>query len=259
MTREITSCASVSETLKSVPTYRRQSAYPKRCASSCQDAQALLMTTTDRTVVGRSVDATRALARFDPARALQAAALELRTTNKTADQICRFVVELPGIDATMWLVSIARQVPDDRIGAIGRALRKLPPETVGAALGALFDSPIRAERLVGVSLSAWTEAPSDARLGEMMARDPEGPVRDAAVEALRLRRRLANSARLLTALTLAPEHDRWSFLQALIDSTHSAVLTDRTGDLWLGHALSDLPPKFAHFAQEQLKRKKEDT
>lgn len=227
-------------------------------SASVQDQVLTAAFTTDRTVVGRSVEATRAIAKFDPHWALEAADLELKTTAKTADETCRVVLGLSGADPVAWLTTQARQLPEDRLGAIGRTLRKLDPARVEAALEAMLQSPIRAERLVALQLCGWTHAPGDARLRNLLELDPEGPVRDAAREALQRRRGLENSARLLNAVASAVEANRWSLLQVLITSTHTALLTDRESDLWLAHALDPLPPRFVHFAQEALKRKKDE-
>ena len=48
----------------------------------------------DRTIIGRTVDALRAVAKFDPNNALAAARAELMATSKTADEVCRAVVQM---------------------------------------------------------------------------------------------------------------------------------------------------------------------
>lgn len=212
----------------------------------------------DRTVVGRTVEAARAISHFDSERALEAAEAELMATARTADSVCRLAFEVAGEDALKWLISMALRTSADRRPAIGRALRRLNPDNVRLALSELGRSEFRNERILSVNLAGWTEEPTDSYLRTVMETDSDGKVRDAALAALQRRRDLRNSKRLLTEIASEPELTQWSMLQALIASTPPQLLTDRRDELWLGHALNDMPPRFVRFAQDRLRNRKAD-
>ncbi len=205
------------------------------------------------------MEAIEAIATHDAARALEAAGIELTATGKTADEICRLVVRLDVPAKTEWLAGTACKVDADRHGAIGRALRKLPGEHVATALEKLLQSELRTERLIALKLASWTTFPSNERIHDVAEHDPEGKVRDAAASALAFRRRLTNGVTLLRSIVGEPEPVQWSHLHALIWSVHPSLLTDREDELWIGHALDSMPPRFAHFAKQQIERRKKKT
>jgi hypothetical protein len=215
--------------------------------------------TYDRTVVGRAVEAIQAISTFDVARALEAAGVELVATAKTADGVCRLVVELAGPDAANWLAGIGGRLEKDRREAIGRAMRRLPGDRVTNALEVLLRSELRTERLLGLELASWTKFPDSMRIHDLAHSDPEGKVRDAATTTLRFRRGLKNGTALLCGIPGQPESVQWSLLHAVIWSIHPSLLSDREDELWLGSALDQLPPRFTQFAKEQIKRSRDKT
>jgi hypothetical protein len=212
--------------------------------------------TNDRTIVGRAARAIEAIAMFDTARALEAASIELGTTKKTADSVCRLVVKVAGADAAAWLVNIAGTLEGDQRAAVGRALRSVSSHQVGEVLEGLLKSDVPTDRLLGLELASWTKFPSGERIHSIAQHDQEGKVRDAAATALQFRRELENGARLLGGVPDAPEHVQWSILHALIWSVHPSLLTKKDDELWLGHALDKVHFRLVHFAQKQLERRR---
>ncbi len=209
----------------------------------------------DRTVVGRAVEAARATRHFDPERALEAARLELAATVKTADSICRIAVDVAGDEAIEWLVAAAKSMPEDRLPAIGRALRRIPAGRLTPALEMLLTESDARVRRIGALLAGWCGQPAETRLTSLLNSDPEGLVREASIDALRRRRRLAVCRDLLHSVPAEDGYSRWALLHAVIVATPAGLLTDRHDELWLGHALNSLPESFVHFAQEQLRKK----
>jgi len=223
--------------------------------AGAKDSIRLASFSKDRTFVGRRVRAFRALAIFDLDGALEAARQEFASEPKTADAVCRAVVEMAGPErALRWLINAATGCKDDRCRAIGRAMRGLDFEMVFPTLQALGRSPVMNDRRVAVHCAGWLREPTESWVRSAFEHDAEGRVREEAIVALRRQRRLANAHRLLTELPSLDSRERWGVLQALVASVPRQLLTARQDVLWLGHALDQMPHRYEVFAQDLLDR-----
>lgn len=226
--------------------------------AGARDSIRLASFSRDRTFVGRRIEAFRALAVFDLEGALEAARIEFESEPKTADAVCRAVVELAEPErALRWLVSAAAGCKDDRCRALGRAMRALDSALVLPALDALGRSSVMNERRVAMHCAGWLHPSTEAWVREFLEHDAEGTVRDEAIVALARQRKLANAQALLTELSSLGERERWGVLHALVTSIPRPLLTDRGDVLWLGHALDQMPHRYTVFAQDLLDRRKD--
>lgn len=203
-----------------------------------------------------NTDALKAIAGMHEQLALEAALKELIERADTADRVCKAILRLNSSNLHVeWFIGAAKVVPKDRHGAIGRALRLMPATPVLASIEGLLGSETQDDRILGLTLARWTAAPSDERILELVASDPEHKVRDAAMSALQIRGRLTNALTLLAEFPMAKDATKRSLLYALVKTIHRGVLTNRSDSLWLGTVLDDSAGTLIDFAESLLERK----
>lgn len=210
-------------------------------------------------VISDPLRAIEGLAKFDPARAVDAVELALLSYPKIERQLCSLHVRLAPEEAASRLVRVAAETKrDSLLGAIGRALRRLDPEVVSPLIVDSMKGSV-AQRKTAAVLAGWLPlAALTEALGGLADHDSDREVRHAALLALERHREEASLRSLLEAFRTASYERRWSLLTAILDNGDPYLLTDRDDPLWLGNVFSvETPMVFPWHAKSALQRRKQ--
>ncbi len=210
-------------------------------------------------VVTEPLRAIEGLAKFDVSRAVSAIELALHSHPKIERQLCRLLVRIAPETAARRLIQTGISLARDSLNsAIGRALRRLDPESISPLIIESMKGAI-SERRFAAQLAAWLPlSPLAEALGDLADRDSVSEVRHAALLALEHHRQEANLRALFEAFRAASCNQRWSLLTAILDSADPYLLTDRDDALWLGNILTrDMPAALEWHAKKVLHQRKQ--
>lgn len=210
-------------------------------------------------VTTQPLRAIEGLAKFDAARAVEAIKLGLQSHPKVERQLCRLLVRIAPETAAATLIDAVISIERKSLrSAAGRALRRLDWEVVTSQLlQRMTGSP--SERKAAADLAGWLPISAICEeLDRLANHESAGEIRDAMLAALDYHRREATARALLAAFQLAAFERRWSLLMAVLEVADPYLLTDPEDLLWLGNILSDdVPDAYAHFADSELRRRKQ--
>ena len=199
----------------------------------------------DAAIAGDSISTTRqfraieGLARFDAPAAISAAMQILRSSPRSARQLCRLVVDVAPKEAPNELLHAAASTNDKSVrSAIGRALRRLDQDIVSRCLVRdLHGTTV--ERLLAAEIAAWIAAPEiRAALLDCANNDHSRKVQGAATASLEAHQREAMVLHLIRAFRFAIPSEQPRLLVAMLCAGDPHLLSEPDDILWIGNALS---------------------
>ena len=213
-------------------------------------------------VVKAPLDAMRGLAKFDAARAAEAAEVGLSNHPKIERELCRLLVQLESERAAEKLIGVAVAGERESLSdAVGRALRLAEESIVSDAVVKCLRGT-EAERLTACRIAGWLPFPTVAEALEgAVESDGSISVRRAALDSLYRHREEAAVRGLFSEFAAENcEARRWSFFVPILETADPHLLCNREDRLWLGHILTtDVPYAFEHYAREVIERRKRKT
>ena len=218
--------------------------------------------TESATVVQAPLDAMRGLAKFDAARAAEAAEVGLSNHPKIERELCRLLVQLELERAAEKLVSAAIAEERESLSdAVGRALRLVSESTVTDAIVKCLRGT-EAERLTACRIAGWVPFPAVAEALEgVVENDSSISVRRAALDALYRHREEAAVRGLFSEFEAEGcEARRWALFVPILETADPHLLCNQEDRLWLGQILTaDIPYAFEHQARAVIERRKRKT
>lgn len=208
----------------------------------------------------RFVAIIRAVAKFDPAQAYEAARLALEMDGDR-EEIPQLLVDVNAPYAISTLCEgMAREQSTLVRWAIGRALRRVKESTlVQETLDKMAHDPDWRVRQAAAELCGWQDnATVETVVATLASDDLKNEVRAAASEALRRQRDHAEVRHLFEEFMSAHETKRWGILEAIIELADPLLLCHRADSVWIGHILEKSDVALWDHAEQRLKEREKE-
>ncbi len=202
----------------------------------------------------------RAVAKFDPAQAYEAARLAFGMDGDR-EEIPQLLVEVNAANAISVLCEwMARERSTLVRWAIGRALRRIKESTVvQETLDKMAQDADWRVRQAAAELCGWQEnAPLETVVSTLATDDLKHEVRAAASEALRRRRDHTEVQHLFEEFTSAHETKRWGILEAIIELGDPLLLWQQEDGVWIGQILKESHVALRNHAKQRLKEREKE-
>jgi len=210
---------------------------------------------------GRIIHAIKGLWKIDQPSALRASKLNLKRASAIKDFIPRMLVQLSEEFAIEILCDhMPNEETTSTCWSIGRALRNVKNrENLENCINKLLSSNNRLERAAAVEIIGWQEIGLfHQKLENLALNDIDETVSRKSIEALKQHEEQSWIKEFLKDFQSASRIHRWSLLDSIIALGDPYILSDKKDALWIGQILNDSLPEYVSYAENLIKKRKED-